>query len=162
MFSGVFSDAPKYTPSFRFTQLHGNRRDWTIRKGQTGWRSAGKPRGYWIWFMALDDIRQKITARKRLIFIVWCPGSDSNRHASRRGILSPLRLPISPPGQVMKKRHYRHFSTFVKFFTCISAVLPFKTVFSMAIKPQPCSTISPFGWSKPPVVRWWSLNLCIL
>lgn len=71
MFSGVFSDAPKYTPSFRFTQLHGNRRDWTIRKGQTGWRSAGKPRGYWIWFMALDDIRQKITARKRLIFTVW-------------------------------------------------------------------------------------------
>ena len=28
----------------------------------------------------------------------WCPGSDSNRHASRRGILSPLRLPVSPPG----------------------------------------------------------------
>lgn len=30
----------------------------------------------------------------------WCPGSDSNRHTLRRGILSPLRLPISPPGQV--------------------------------------------------------------
>ncbi|SOY49252.1 exported hypothetical protein [Cupriavidus taiwanensis] len=30
----------------------------------------------------------------------WCPGSDSNRHALRRGILSPLRLPVSPPGQV--------------------------------------------------------------
>jgi hypothetical protein len=28
----------------------------------------------------------------------WCPGPESNRHASRRGILSPLRLPISPPG----------------------------------------------------------------
>ena len=28
----------------------------------------------------------------------WCPGPDSNRHALRRGILSPLRLPISPPG----------------------------------------------------------------
>ena len=30
----------------------------------------------------------------------WCPRSDSNRHALRRGILNPLRLPISPPGQV--------------------------------------------------------------
>ena len=30
----------------------------------------------------------------------WCPGPDSNRHALRRGILSPLRLPVSPPGQV--------------------------------------------------------------
>lgn len=29
---------------------------------------------------------------------VWCPGPESNRHALRRGILSPLRLPISPPG----------------------------------------------------------------
>jgi S-sulfo-L-cysteine synthase (O-acetyl-L-serine-dependent) len=28
----------------------------------------------------------------------WCPGPESNRHAFRRGILSPLRLPISPPG----------------------------------------------------------------
>mmetsp|Transcript_41221 Transcript_41221/g.96405 ORF Transcript_41221/g.96405 Transcript_41221/m.96405 type:complete len:448 (-) Transcript_41221:1106-2449(-) len=31
---------------------------------------------------------------------VWCPGPDSNRHTLRRGILSPLRLPISPPGPV--------------------------------------------------------------
>ena len=30
---------------------------------------------------------------------LWCPGPDSNRHALRRGILSPLRLPISPPGR---------------------------------------------------------------
>lgn len=29
---------------------------------------------------------------------LWCPGPESNRHALRRGILSPLRLPISPPG----------------------------------------------------------------
>lgn len=30
----------------------------------------------------------------------WCPGPDSNRHGSfrRRGILSPLCLPVSPPG----------------------------------------------------------------
>src|SRR5690606_36093038 len=30
----------------------------------------------------------------------WCPRPDSNRHALRRGILSPLRLPIPPLGQV--------------------------------------------------------------
>ena len=30
---------------------------------------------------------------------LWCPGPESNRHALRRGILSPLRLPISPPGR---------------------------------------------------------------
>ncbi len=29
------------------------------------------------------------------------PGPESNRHALRRGILSPLRLPISPPGRVI-------------------------------------------------------------
>ena len=34
----------------------------------------------------------------------WCPGPDSNRHALRRGILSPLRLPISPPGQMARER----------------------------------------------------------
>ena len=29
----------------------------------------------------------------------WCPGPDSNRHGKNsRGILSPLRLPIPPPG----------------------------------------------------------------
>jgi hypothetical protein len=36
---------------------------------------------------------------------IWCPGPDSNRHALRRGILSPLRLPVSPPGLVL--RHVR-------------------------------------------------------
>jgi hypothetical protein len=29
----------------------------------------------------------------------WCPGRDSNPHALRPGILSPVRLPISPPGR---------------------------------------------------------------
>ena len=32
----------------------------------------------------------------------WCPGPESNRHALRRGILSPLRLPISPPGHFLR------------------------------------------------------------
>ena len=30
----------------------------------------------------------------------WCPGPDSNRQGLRRRILSPLCLPISPPGLV--------------------------------------------------------------
>ena len=34
---------------------------------------------------------------------LWCPGPESNRHALRRGILSPLRLPISPPGRVIRE-----------------------------------------------------------
>lgn len=34
---------------------------------------------------------------------LWCPGPESNRHALRRGILSPLRLPISPPGQGIRE-----------------------------------------------------------
>ncbi len=38
--------------------------------------------------------RQKASCVER-----WCPGRDSNPHALRRGILSPLRLPISPPGR---------------------------------------------------------------
>jgi hypothetical protein len=30
----------------------------------------------------------------------WCPGPELNRHgAKHRGILSPLRLPIPPPGR---------------------------------------------------------------
>lgn len=35
----------------------------------------------------------------------WYPRPDSNRHASRRGILSPLRLPISPPGHFLDEAH---------------------------------------------------------
>ena len=49
-------------------------------------------------------------------FLIWCPGSDSNRHTLRRGILSPLRLPISPPGQwiwLTKAVHYRRINFLV-------------------------------------------------
>jgi hypothetical protein len=37
--------------------------------------------------------------RTALTRAVWCPGPESNRHAFRRGILSPLCLPVSPPGR---------------------------------------------------------------
>jgi hypothetical protein len=40
-----------------------------------------------------------VSAYAETAFRKWCPGPESNRHALRRGILSPLRLPISPPGQ---------------------------------------------------------------
>ena len=38
----------------------------------------------------------------RWLLTTWCPGPESNRHApysGKRRILSPLCLPISPPGQ---------------------------------------------------------------
>ena len=45
----------------------------------------------------------------------WCPGPGSNRHGCLvRGILSPLCLPISPPGLVLSvpdnSGYYRDFS----------------------------------------------------
>ena len=33
--------------------------------------------------------------------ISWCPGRESNPHALRLRILSPLRLPISSPGRAL-------------------------------------------------------------
>jgi S-sulfo-L-cysteine synthase (O-acetyl-L-serine-dependent) len=50
----------------------------------------------------LGDRRQRrhLVSALKAVWKRWCPGPDSNRHALRRGILSPLRLPISPPGQV--------------------------------------------------------------
>ena len=46
--------------------------------------------------------RQKKTHRERLSF--WCPGPESNRHDAfrHRRILSPLCLPVSPPGQLVR------------------------------------------------------------
>src|ERR1700704_3570511 len=36
----------------------------------------------------------------RVMLLRWCPGQGSNLHdgITRRGILSPLCLPVSPPG----------------------------------------------------------------
>ena len=37
-------------------------------------------------------------------YFMWCPGPDLNRHdLNGRGILSPLCLPISPPGRSADK-----------------------------------------------------------
>ncbi len=44
----------------------------------------------------LSNSRSDFTLRIK--DLSWCPRPESNRHALRRGILSPLRLPISPPG----------------------------------------------------------------
>ena len=38
--------------------------------------------------------------RSLVLRLFWYPGPDSNRHTLRWEILSLLRLPISPPGQV--------------------------------------------------------------
>ena len=41
-----------------------------------------------------------VVASNEIYNEVWCPGPDSNRHGILfRGILSPLCLPISPPGR---------------------------------------------------------------
>ena len=46
-----------------------------------------------------------------LLKILWSPGPDLNRHArNERGILSPLCLPISPPGVGESARSY-HVTT---------------------------------------------------
>ena len=45
-------------------------------------------------------MQHKLNARVLLLSIRWCPEPDLNRHdRNDRGILSPLCLPISPPGQ---------------------------------------------------------------
>ena len=46
----------------------------------------------------LDRTRDWMNFSLKIKDLSWCPGPESNRHALRRGILSPLRLPISPPG----------------------------------------------------------------
>ena len=45
--------------------------------------------------------RKRPEARGSFRPYLWCPGPESNRHALRLGILSPLRLPISPPWRVI-------------------------------------------------------------
>ena len=46
----------------------------------------------------------------------WCPGPDSNRHGrNSRGILSPLRLPIPPPGLVGAKLYQSFLKVSLNF-----------------------------------------------
>ena len=43
---------------------------------------------------------RKCTLSHEFMLLRWCPGQGSNLHdgITRRGILSPLCLPVSPPG----------------------------------------------------------------
>lgn len=49
--------------------------------------------------------RSRVTGKPEDIRESWCPRSDSNRHALRRRILNPLRLPFRHSGQ--RVRVYR-------------------------------------------------------
>jgi hypothetical protein len=49
---------------------------------------------------ALPDRHAGFELGKNGLLCYWCLGPESNRHALRRRILSPLRLPIPPPRQV--------------------------------------------------------------
>ena len=101
-FRGYFQMPPNIPPVFallNYTAIGG------IGQSGRGKQDDNRPEspvviGFGLWHWTVLD--KKITARKRLILIVWCPGSDSNRHTLRREILSLLCLPISPPGQVGK------------------------------------------------------------
>ena len=61
-------------------------------------RRDGEPRGEQS-ADSLAGILEKIRSWHPL----WCPGRESNPHDRSRGILSPLRLPISPPGRGLGK-----------------------------------------------------------
>ena len=59
--------------------------------------------------------KQKKQPKAAFFVVPWCPGPGSNRHGCLvRGILSPLCLPISPPGLVLSvpdnSGYYRDFS----------------------------------------------------
>ena len=68
-------------------------------------RGALSPFGRLFWqFFKLDadnppNSHKKSRKTVKSCGLIWCPGPESNRHALRRRILSPLRLPIPPPGQ---------------------------------------------------------------
>src|SRR6266480_6630387 len=62
------------------------------------WRRSRSENGPGFEFYRLSNCT-RIRNGKR---VLWCPGPDSNRHGGfrRRGILSPLCLPVSPPGRI--------------------------------------------------------------
>ena|GEM_PF-570314 len=55
-------------------------------------------------FQILAQIKEKTDFKE------WCPGLDSNQHASLRHPLKMVCLPISPPGQVLTKNEGRRGS----------------------------------------------------
>ena len=60
---------------------------------------------------------------------VWYPGPESNRHGRNvRGILSPLCLPISPPGHFLSHRLANIF-----FLVTNVSQRPFETCFTSCI-----------------------------
>ncbi len=68
---------------------------------------------------------------KPFIFKRWCPGPDLNRHGRNdRGILSPLCLPIPPPGQ-----------KFVKAKLLESKFLCFRQIFGQIVV-QTCTNLA--------------------
>ena len=89
-----FSDKAGY----RLVRLCQGRKMAKVRPGQIWSNCGGKTGCFAVQIGILINTylyRKPIEQRN----VTWCPGPDSNRHTLRRGILSPLRLPISPPGQ---------------------------------------------------------------
>src|SRR5687768_4212672 len=61
------------------------------------------------------DVAAARAMAKAMIFFMgclqdWCPGPDSNQHGLRLGILSPLCLPVSPPGRRTVGKSWRRES----------------------------------------------------
>ena len=50
-----------------------------------------------------------------LTFPFWCRGGDSNSQALRCAILSRVRLPISPPRQVLRQRQFTIKMLFIQY-----------------------------------------------
>ena len=105
-FRGYFQMPPNIPPVFALlncTAMGG------IRQLGRGKQDGNRPEspvviGFCLWhWTALD---KKITARKRLIFTVWCGRRDSNSHTSRRQNLNLVRLPISPRPLCKRRRDY--------------------------------------------------------
>src|SRR6476620_6602099 len=45
---------------------------------------------------------EKAALKRTALNPLLCPGLDSNQHTSRRRHLKTVRLPVSPPGQLLK------------------------------------------------------------
>src|SRR6266851_5337856 len=63
----------------------------------TAFRCTPKAKSTQLSIMASAEVPER---NRHFILLRWCPGQGSNLHdgITRRGILSPLCLPVSPPG----------------------------------------------------------------